>query len=377
MTESGADKIRMKRSKIVSIPPALMILLIAVMACGLGQTFQPVLSTLLPQSPTQLGASPTAAVIRKDSTAVFMTATPRVTHIMRPANVAPVGYVIYDDVSDSTAADKRAPGGDNYSANQLERPFLQDMTYNANLDISSFTVGRDQDWYYVSIVLVGNDPNDKLGIDYGVELDVNHDGYGDALIWAHPPYPIAWDTAPVQIFQDKNHDTGGLPGSESGSSLTGDGYETLIFNGGGGDIDPDAAWVRVNAGMQGLVQFAFKRAWSQDDFMLGVIADGGLKDPGKMDYVVHMTQAEAGSPIVDSGYYPLKGLFAFDNVCRAAYGFQPTGNEPQLCPQGEPIPVRTPKPALPQFPPGICPVCPAGEDQTPYPYCTCSSPPPK
>ena len=54
----------------------------------------------------------------------------------------------------------------------------------------------------------------------------------------------------MQIFQDTNHNTGGLSGEKSDAPLTADGYETLIFNGGAGDADPDLAWVRINAGAQ-------------------------------------------------------------------------------------------------------------------------------
>lgn len=268
-----------------------------------------------------------------------------VSHLVFPPDSIPSGKLIYDVVSQDTAPDKRAPYGDSYGINRLERPFLQDMTYVADLDIASFTVSSDSTWWYLALRLVGKNPNDKSGIDYGVELDLDHDGFGDYLIWGHGPYPATWDTAPVQIFRDQNHDTGGLSGERSDAPMTKptDGYESLIFHGGSGDPDPDVAWIRTGAGNTGEVDFAFKRSWSGSVFMLGVLADAGLRDPGKLDYVDRFTLAQAGSPLRDNTNYPLKALFAVDNVCRAAFGFKPTGDEPQLCPSLEPPATKRPK----------------------------------
>lgn len=111
------------------------------------------------------------------------------------------------------------------------------------------------------------------------------------------------------------------------------------------------SWVRIFPGPQATVQFAFKKSWSGTVFMLGPIADAGLKDPGKMDYNDRFTIAQAGSPIRNNPNYPLKALFAVDNVCRAAFGFKPTGYEPQLCPNLAPPatkrPHATPGPGAP------------------------------
>jgi hypothetical protein len=240
-----------------------------------------------------------------------------------------------------------------------------------DLDIVSYTVASDANFWYVSIELIGTNPNNSLGINYGLELDQDHDGFGDFLIWAHPPYSTDWETSPVQIFEDQNHDTGGLSGEKSDAPLEGDGYETLIFHGGSEDADPDMAWVRVNAGAQAAVQFAFKSGWSGKVFMLGVIADGGLKAAGQLDYVDRFTEAEAGSPVKDKQYYPLGSLFAVDNACREAFGFGPSGYEPQLCPRGESQPGGggSGGPTGCQPPGGSCP---AGFHWWPDPHCACS-----
>jgi hypothetical protein len=272
------------------------------------------------------------------------------THVVTPSSPKG-GKLVYDVESAGTAPEQRAPYGDSYDMNRLERPFAQEMVYLPDLDITSFTVAKDNDWWYVSMNLVGIDPNNTQDINYGVELDLDRDGFGDYLIWAHPPYTEQWDTVPVQIYQDNNHNTGGISGTKSDAPFDADGYETLIFVGSMGGNDPDVAWVRINAGPQATVQFAFKKSWSGTVFMLGVLADAGLKDPGKLDYVDRFPITEAGSPVKQNQNYPLKNLFLVDNTCREAFGFEPTHYEPQGCPV-EPTP--TPGPKAP--PPGNTPV---------------------
>jgi hypothetical protein len=324
---------------------AIMVLLITMLACNLsGGTVVPT-PTSLEETPLipVAGELATPTAPPADNTA---TATVVVTHSVTPASPKG-GTLVYDVESASTAPEQRAPYGDSYDMNRLERPFSQEMAYISDLDITSFTVAKDNDWWYVSVDLIGTDPNNLQGINYGVELDLDHDGFGDYLIWAHPPYTDQWATVPVQIFQDQNHNTGGLSGAKSDAPLDGDGYETLIFDGSVGGSDPDMAWMRINAGPQGDVQFAFKRSWSGNVFMLGVIADAGLKDPSKLDYVDRSPITEAGSPVKQNQNYPLKNLFLVDNTCREAFGFEPTHYEPQGCPV-EPTPTPGPKAPPPE-----------------------------
>ncbi len=285
-------------------------------------------------------------------TEAVASSTPSITHVSTPAADIGTGKLTYDVVSEDTAPERRAPYGDSYDINRLERPFLKDMTYVPDLDIYTYSVSSDSTWWYVSIVLIGGDPNNQLGINFGVELDLDLDGFGDYLVIAHPPYAGSWETAPVQVFRDNNHDTGGLSAEKSDAPLTTDGYETLIFNGGAGDTDPDMAWVRAIGGSQAVVSFAFKKSWSGTVFLLGVFADASLKDPTKLDYVDRFTAADAGSPVRDNRYYPLGALYAVDNVCRSAFGFKVTGFEPQLCPSTEPPATRKPRtPQPPTVPP--------------------------
>ncbi|HET9914736.1 MAG TPA: hypothetical protein VFQ13_22790 [Anaerolineales bacterium] len=342
----------MQSKTIRSLTLALVILLITLSACNLAD------GAATPATPTleQAPLIPIAGDLVTPTippTEIPATATVVLTHVMTPTEPRG-GKVIYDVKSAGTAPEQRAPYGDSYDMNRLERPFMQEMVYIPDLDINSFTVAKDNDWWYVSIELIGEDPNNAMDINYGVELDLDRDGFGDYLIWAHPPYTDQWDTLPVQIFQDQNHNTGGLSSSKSDAPLDGDGYENLIFDGSVGGNDPDMAWVRINAGPEATVQFAFKRSWSGSIFMLGVIADAGLKDPEKLDYVDRFPIADAGSPVKENQNYPLKELVLVDNTCRDAFGFEPTHYEPQACP----VPATpTPKPRQPRLESGVPAAC--------------------
>ena len=260
------------------------------------------------------------------------TPTLEIAHSLIPSTSIKAGELIHDVVSVDTAAENRAPYGDSYKTNLFERPFMKDMSYVPDLDIVSYNLAHDEKFYYVSIELVGSNPNNKIGIQYAVELDLDADGYGDYIIVARPPYNAGWVTDNVQVVQDTNHDTGGLSAEKSDAPVPGDGYDRVVFDGGRGqDDDPDLAWVRINAGRYATVQFAFKLALAESRFMYGVLTDAGLKSIADLDYVDRFTEAEAGSPVRNDQYYPLKALFGVDNVCREAQGFTGTGQEPQRC----------------------------------------------
>lgn len=302
-------------------------------------------------------------------------ATQAVSHAIAPSSPSSTGVYVYDVVSEDTAPEGRAPYGDSYNINRLERPFTREMVYMPYLDIVTFAVAKDSTWWYVTVRMVGQQTASQSPFHYGVELDLDHDGFGDYLITAETPITPDWDTSGVHIFADNNHDTSGISAETSDAPLNTDGYETQIFNGGLGDADPDLAWVRTVGGDRPTIQFAFKRSWSGSQFMLGVVVDAGPQDPGKMDYVDHFTLQEAGSPVRDNSNYPLKALAAVDNCCREAYGFQPTGYEPQLCPRPEATATAKPRPATDQPPTQGCPhveVCPENSTWADYPDCYCT-----
>jgi hypothetical protein len=318
-----------------------LILVIIMLACNLpgvtvNQTAEPVLASATVDIPViPASATPTelaTATVVPSPTVELPTPTLELSHSLIPSTIVRPGKLINDVISVDTAADKRAPYGDSYDINRFERPFLQDMIYVADLDIVSFNLAYDEKFFYVSIELVGTNPNNDMGINYSVELDKDADGFGDMIIIAHPPYNVDWSTDNLQIFKDTNRDTGGLSAEKSDAPLPGDGYDELIYDGGRGQgDDPDLAWVRVNAGNKATVQFAFKRTFAGTRFMYGVIADGGLKSVADMDYVDRFTEEEAGSSVKDDQHYPLKALYAIDNVCRAVFGFTGTQQEPQRC----------------------------------------------
>jgi hypothetical protein len=265
------------------------------------------------------------------------TSTPVIVHVAFPVDAVEVGLLVYDVESSGTGPEKRAPYGDSYDIYRMERPFTQDMDYIPDMDIATYSVRIAEDWIYVSIGLIGKEPNNEIGIHYGVELDTNGDGFGDYLIWSNPPYTPEWSTEGVQVFADKNRDTGGLSAALSDAPIDSDGYETKIFDSGIGD-DPDLAWIRAYAGRQASIQFAFKESLAGNSFLLGVLSDAGLKDVSQMYYNDRFLEVEAGSPEKSEKYYPLKALYGFDNACREAFNYDETGFEPQLCPRDEPTP---------------------------------------
>jgi hypothetical protein len=350
----------------------LMLLLAAVaLSCNLPAAIS---------TPTGAPALPTATLVLPPVTLpqpAASTSTP-VSHLQSPPLAAGSGAVFYDVDSAGTAAEKRAPYGDAYDLNLLERPFSQDMTYLSNLDIRTFRLTQDGTWYFVSIKTIGSDPNALPETRYAVELDVNKDGFGDFIIVAQPPYTTDWTTQNVRVFADKNHNTSGLSPRKSDAPFDADGYETLIFDGaqGVGD-DPDLAWVRLANNAEATIQFAFKKSWAGPVFMFGVLADAGLKDVSKLDYVDRFTEEQAGSPVRSNPNYPLKALYAVDNTCRQAVGFVPSGYEPMLCPK-----IVPPTQSISQTePPNQCadiqPSDCSGNTPYfwPYPHCACSSVP--
>ncbi len=268
-----------------------------------------------------------------------------------PPDTVPKGRVIHDVVSQDTAPEDRAPYGDSYKLNLFERPFSQDMaTYFPNVDISSFALAQDENWFFFSISMVGPIRFAGVQVYYGVELDLkNMDGFGDYLIWALPTSSKVWTTQNLQVLADKNHDSAGLSAEESDAPFTGDGYETVVFNGySNSNADPGLAWFRIDPASAATIQFAVERSLIGTSFMWGAWADGGLRDPGMFSYNDRFTEEQAGSPVRNKAYYPINAVYLVDSTCRMPYGFTLTGFEPLLCPPNEPV--STTHPRSPQQP---------------------------
>jgi hypothetical protein len=308
-------------------PTSLVLFLAVIVACTLSPSIAIDIPTVI--APTEI--VPTTIVL-PTLTATEVTATemvPVTGHLMKPSDSLPASAKIADDV---ISTETGAPYGDSYKLNRFERPFLQGMTYVADLDITQFSIGEDADWYYVSLQLAGSNPNNAMEIHYGAEIDLNADGAGDYIIWTRPPYTTKWSTSTVQIFQDTNGDTGGSSALEADANSNGNGYDGLIFDGSSTDnSDPDLAWVRLSADQPGMVQIAFKKLLTGPAMMLGVVSDAGLGDVSKYDYADHIAEADAGSPVKNNKHFPLGFLYAVDNTCWDAIGFPTTGNEPKLC----------------------------------------------
>ena len=317
----------MSRNQLIVL---LSTIAIATLACNLPSSTKTIPVETPSSVPTPLSTEEEANF----TTPILPTNTPTIIHIMTPSTSPAAGAIVYDVQSKDTAPENRAPYGDSYNINLLERPFKQDMTYVSDMDIVTYNLSQDADWYYVSIELISGNPNNSIGINYGVEIDSDVDGFGDLLIWAEPPYASEWSNANLRVYKDDNHDTGGISAERSDAPLERDGYETLHFERGLGD-DPDLAWVRSNAGLRATIQFAFKKSLTNGRFMLGVISDAGLQDVTRLDYNDHFTASEAGSPVRSNKNYPLGELYLVDNSCREAFGFTPTGYEPHLCPRPE------------------------------------------
>jgi len=216
-------------------------LIFVILACNLPNP-QDAGPAVIPPSSTPLPPSATPAILMTATETPLPTPEPptptkEVFHSLIPATSIKMGKLVLDVVSADTAVEKRAPYGDSYDINRFERPFLQDMTYVADLDIASFNLAYDEKFFYVSIELVGTNPNNSLGIDYAVEFDIDGDGFGDRVIIARPPYSPNWSTDNVQVLEDTNRDTGGLSGEKAEAPLPGDGYDTVIFDGGRGPDD--------------------------------------------------------------------------------------------------------------------------------------------
>src|SRR5688572_24526940 len=104
---------------------------------------QPAATTIIASSTPLREVTLTSAPVPTITEAIPITG-----RLMKPADVllAP-GKLIYDVESSGVAA----PYGDSYKINRFERPFRQNMIYVSDLDIVSFNLSEDADWYYISI----------------------------------------------------------------------------------------------------------------------------------------------------------------------------------------------------------------------------------
>jgi len=327
--------------------------------------------------PTVMPASPTASI----------------QHAVIPVNL-PQGGVSQAADFDSSKVSLAQPviGGDRFTNGQLERPFNANTMdiYFPSLDIVNALVSQDDVWVYGGIQLAGRETDPTVTRKYALEVDLDHDGRGDWLIMASNPSSTTWTVDGVQVYQDANGDVGNVTAMYMDTNTTSeDGFETLMFDQGTGE-DPDTAWVRTSPKDPNTVEIAVKRAvlGEPKSYLIGMWAGSSLLDPALFDLNDSFTYEQAGAAEPSYAYYPIKEVAEVDNTCRMAVGFQ-TGKEIGLCKTFVPV-------MSGQHPggsggsggsggggsggggegggPGICPPCPAGYSQNPYPDCTCYDP---
>ncbi|KAF0111817.1 MAG: Uncharacterized protein FD147_619 [Chloroflexi bacterium] len=262
-------------------------------------------------------------------------ATAGIVHLVTPVN--PPGNResgMTDPNTSAYANSKKVVAGENFSIGLFERPFNADTMdkYFPDLDILQGSLNRKDAWVFLLIRLQGTAVEGGLRGSYGAEFDLNVDGRGDVLVFVQKP-GAEWAVEGVQVWKDTNGDVGARLPMEGDHPQTGDGYETKLFDSGGGS-DPDAAWSRIDPNDPRTVQIAFKYSLINNDpaFMWGAWAKTEFQ-PGWFDYNDHFTIIEAGSPLTyQSQAYPLKAFSEVDNTCRWPLGFTATGKEPGVCP---------------------------------------------
>jgi hypothetical protein len=270
-----------------------------------------------------------------------------VQHTLIPVTGLGKEQVIHDQVNTSTASQKRAFGGDEYNVGRFERPFDKDMNFLAYLDIVKSTMQReDPNFVYMTIQVAApiSSAEGKPAL-YGLELDTNHDGRSEYLILAEKPLNSDWTVAGVNVWKSTSAESP-ITQSSPAIPVTGSlGYDVSLFAAGKGD-DADLAWVRMSPDKPDTVEIAFKNTLvggEKGGFVWRPMTDGATFETKSYDLNVNFTLEQAGSPLKDSLFYPLKEVFAVDNTCRVASGYEASGKEPGLCPLPPP-PSRPDKP---------------------------------
>lgn len=225
--------------------------------------------------------------------------------------------------------------GDDFAKNRFERPFTPEMgTYLPEIDIVNFSIGEDDNFFYVTLNLGGLATAGQAPTGhYAIELDSDIDGRAELLIVANPTFTTEWSTNGVQIFADDNGDVGGEDVKRNDANYTGDGYEKLMFDSGNG-ANPDLGWARFVNGETPAIQIAFNKVIfpTTPTFMWSVWASANPFENTKFNLHDTTTEEAAGSPDKQNSQYPIKNIAGIDNSCRVPVGFTATGYEPLGCP---------------------------------------------
>jgi hypothetical protein len=269
-----------------------------------------------------------------------------ITHLVTPGEAT---YKTDQKVSDCNTGERVRLGAttlignecDTWEEQKLERPAAAtNGPYAAALDITSAWMGTNQQWMFAKLVLYETNPA-NLPADFhaGFEIDTDLDSRGEYLIIVSGVPTTEWSTDGVQVWQDSDGQVGGSKPHRADTS-SGNGYETLVFDGGLGD-DPDLAWVRLNRANGLAVEFAFKPTLvpANQVFAWWGWTFGGGFDPAKME-VVDLLQNSA--------------TWMVDNTCAWIFNAKPTNLQINICPFQYPT-------AIPTITPTMSPQgCPAG-----------------
>lgn len=258
-------------------------------------------------------------------------------HYTMPGEFSGKEQVIHDQVTENYAAQKRAYGGDEFYDGRFERPFDRDMGYLGYLDIIKATMFRtDPDFVYVTIQVarpVSAAVNNEAY--YGLELDLNRDGRSLFMIRGLGPLSETWSTEGVDVWKSTSAEQPFSMAGEGPIPVTGAlGFDVNLLRAGRGS-DNDLAWIRLKPGMDDTIEIAFKHSivgGEKGKFIWRPFTDGVVFSEKVYDLHVSYTLEQAGSPLRGEPDYPLKEVFAVDNTCRAASGYEPTGYEPGICP---------------------------------------------
>jgi len=232
-------------------------------------------------------------------------------------------------------------GGDAYAINVYERPFSSQtqQNYYPDLDITLATLVAHQDWYILGLRLYGlrEGANAPQG-DYALEMDLNRDGRGDWLVRVKGPLTAQqWQEKGVEVRRDANGDVEGQQICGSDAPFQGDGYETVVYDGAQqkrGLAWAMWTWEKPDEQSVPLVLLAIHKSVFNaqiEGFLWQAWADSGVRDPQRMVLHDAYTLSQAGEPYTRSPNYPIKAVAEVDSTCRAAFGFEPTGDEPCLC----------------------------------------------
>lgn len=244
-------------------------------------------------------------------------------HTTVPADTVPEG-LIKDEIDSSLTESSKTAKGDSLRLGILERPFSQtDMVYHPDTDLVNITISADDNFYYLSLELKAVDNTAGYpSANYAIEFDTDKDLKGDFLLWVKGDGSTDWNTDNVYVLQDANKDVGGATAVIPDAGA-GDGYETVVFS---PDVmnDPDLAWKRVDPDMPNVVQLAIKKSVLEPGlFYWKAWADGNTIEVGQFDLNDFYSNAQAGSPDLNSADYPVNQLNLMDSTCWSAYGFQP------------------------------------------------------